>query len=72
VDWLGNTFSVDESEATRPIEKLETYLEGLEKGVAPGHDDSEYWQFFSQMVRDRDEGAFEYIDDLIENLEDER
>jgi hypothetical protein len=71
-EWLGNTFSVDDQEAERVLAKFEEYLTTLDQAVAPGHDDSDYWQFFSEMVEERDDSAFEQIDRLVEELEAER
>jgi len=71
-EWLASTFAVDDDETDRVLARLEEFVTSLNQAVAPGHDDSDYWRFFSRMVEQREEGAFEYIDELIEELEADR
>ena len=71
-EWLTSTFAVDDDETERVLAKLDEFVTSLNEAVAPGYDDTEYWQFFSRMITQRDEGAFEYIDGLIEELEADR
>jgi hypothetical protein len=71
-EWLGATFGVDDEEVHRVIEAFDTYLDSLAEPVAPGQDDSAYWEFFQRMLKLDDETAFEQIDELLEALEEER
>jgi len=71
-EWLTSTFSIDDDEAERVLGKYEAYLDALGQPVAPGHEDTEYWQFFSRMIDERDDGAFEHIEGLVEDLEADR
>jgi hypothetical protein len=71
-EWLAESFGASGKEVSQVISEFDTYLSALGEAVAPGHNDSPYWEFFSEMLqRDNDE-AFGYIDELIENLENER
>jgi hypothetical protein len=71
-EWLANTFSVGDDETEQVLNTLEEYLSTLDSAVAPGHDETKYWRFFSQTVQQIDEGVFQQLDQLIESLEEEQ
>ncbi len=71
-EWLETTFAVDDREVRRVIEEFETYLDSLSEPVAPGHEETPYWEFFSRMLDSGDERAFDEIDALLDELEGER
>lgn len=71
-EWLISAFDVEREEANRVFDTFVKYLELLEEPVAPGYDDSPYWQFFSKMIELDDPTAFERIDGLLEALEEGR
>ena len=68
-DWLERTFAVDEGEVRHVIEKFDTYLDDVSQPVAPGHDETPYWEFFSRMIERGDTRAFSETDELLDALE---
>jgi hypothetical protein len=46
--------------------------DSLSEPVAPGHEETPYWEFFSRMLDSGDERAFDEIDALLDELEGER
>jgi hypothetical protein len=71
-EWLSATFAVDDEEVERVLSKFDDYVTSLSEAVAPGHDESAYWEFFSEMLQRDTTEAFEFIDELLEELESER
>jgi hypothetical protein len=70
--WLSTTFTVDDAEVERVLSKFDEYMNALSEAVAPGLEESTYWEFFSEMLQRDDQEAFEYIDQLLDELEEER
>lgn len=71
-DWLADAFHADNDEVDLVLDKFDEYLAGLEHDIAPGIDDTPYWEFFTDMIQATDRTAFDRIDALIESLEDRR
>lgn len=69
-DWLQSTFGVDEDEANRVLTAFSEYLDSLTEPVAPGVNESPYWEFFSEMLDEDTDVAFSQIDELIAALEE--
>lgn len=67
--WLETTFTVDPSEANKVFDKFSNYITKLDEKVAPGIEDSAYWEFFIEMVENDPEDAYEYLDELSDQLE---
>jgi len=70
--WLSTTFTVDDAEVERVLSKFDEYMNALSEAVAPGLEESTYWEFFSEMLQRDDQEAFEYIDQLFKELEEKR
>ncbi|MBB6647745.1 DEAD/DEAH box helicase [Halobellus ruber] len=70
--WLSNAFDGDDDEIEEVLSQFDTFLTSVNESVAPGVDETPYWEFFSEMVEQGDSSALEYIDELLQELENER
>jgi hypothetical protein len=70
--WLSNAFDADDDEIEEVLSQFDTFLTSVNESVAPGVDETPYWEFFSEMVEQGDSSALEYIDELLQELENER
>lgn len=70
-EWLESTFTVNEKEVDRVLSKFTEYITKIDQPVAPGIEDTAYWEFFGDMADRNNRGALQDIDDLIKQLGDQ-
>ena len=68
-EWLLTTFDAEEAEAEKALDEFDQYVLSLFDEIAPGIDDSPYWEFFERAVQQGGStGAYRTIDDIITAL----
>ncbi|WP_435319015.1 DEAD/DEAH box helicase [Haloarchaeobius sp. TZWSO28] len=65
-DWLDSAFDTTDEEIDRVLQEFDQYVVSLFEGVAPGIDDTPYWEFFERAMDNRQTTA--PIDQLIDAL----
>jgi hypothetical protein len=72
-DWLDNTFDPTAEEREQALDTLSSYLDSLDEPVAPGINETPYWEFFGEMVAESGaSGSNRTVDDLIQQLRGDR
>jgi hypothetical protein len=68
-NWLATAFDVDADEAATAVERLQAYAESLEEPVAPGVEETPFWEFFRDAVEEAGaSGSYGPLDDLVTQL----
>ncbi|RZV05164.1 helicase-like protein [Natrinema hispanicum] len=68
-DWLDSAFEASAEEIDRVLQEFDQYVVSLFEEVAPGTDDTPYWEFFERAMDNRQTTG--PIDQLIDALREE-
>jgi len=70
--WLQDAFSADTEQIDRVLRNFSEYIELLNEPVAPGANDTPYWEFFSEsMEQGGYTGNYEHLNRLIDQIMEE-
>lgn len=72
-DWLSATFDAENEEVRSVVSAFDNYLSSLTEPVAPGVDNTPYWEFFTELIKrnnDGDRTVFDDVDRLLKQMED--